>query len=252
MSDHLEAPVLEMLTSMEPVLKSLGIDFYIVGAIARDVQLGDLINTRKTKDVDIAIRLGDEKQFIALKELLIASGDFEAHPKEAIKLFYKSALEIDLLPFGDIENEEREIHLSDPTLFVINMPGFREAYPFVTELNLQTGQQLKICSLEGLVMLKLIAYGDKPSRTKDIADIEHIIQNYFDLFQDNVYDDHFDAMDLYETENSEYLALVGARVIGRKIKLILNNDEVLLHRIVNTLQKRPTTTWEALLFGLKD
>lgn len=252
MSDLLEAPVLEMLSDMEPILKSLGIEFYIVGAIARDIQLGDHVNTRKTKDVDIAIQVGNEKQFIALKELLIASGDFEAHPKEAIKLFYKSALEIDLLPFGDIENDDREIRLSEPTLFVINMPGFREAYPFVTELHLQSGQQLKICSLEGLVMLKLIAYGDKPSRTKDIADIDHIIQNYFDLFQDNVYDDHFDAMDLYETENIEYLTLVGARVIGRKIKLILNTDEELLSRIANTLEKRPTTTWQALFLGLKD
>lgn len=252
MSDFLQAPVLEMLSGIEPILQSLDIDFYIVGAIARDIQLGDHINTRKTNDVDIAIQVGDEKQFLALKELLIASGDFEAHPKEAIKLFYKSALEIDLLPFGEIENKEREIHLSEPTLFVINMPGFREAYAYVTEIDLVSGQRLKICSLEGLVMLKLIAYGDKPSRTKDVADIDHIIANYFDLFQDNVYEEHFDTMNMHDTNNPDYLALVGARIIGRKIKVILNNDQQLLGRISITLHKRPTAAWMALLSGLSD
>lgn len=132
------------------------------------------------------------------------------------------------------------------------MPGFREAYPFVTEVNLQSGQKLKVCSLEALVMLKLIAYGDKPSRTKDIADIDHIINNYFDLFQDNVYENHFDTMDMYDTKNQDYLALVGARVIGRKIRLIANGDQELLIRITSALKRRPTATWVAVTAGLTD
>ena len=165
-------------------------------------------------------------------------------------MFYKFALEIDLLPFGDIENENREIQLYDPTLFVINMPGFKEAYPFVTELELPSGQTLKICSLEGLVML--IAYGDNPSRTKDITDIDHILENYFDLFHNNVYDEHFDVMDMYHTEDREYLGLVGARVIGRKIKDMLDKDDQLIERMIKTLYKRPTNFWQALASGLKD
>jgi predicted nucleotidyltransferase len=252
MSDAIQPPVLEMLAALEPILQKLDIDFYIVGAIARDIQLGEHINTRKTKDVDIAIRVGDETQYIALKKALTETGDFEPHPTEAIKVFYKSALEIDLLPFGDIENENREIQLYDPTLFVINMPGFKEAYPFVTELEVSSGQTLKICSLEGLVMLKLIAYGDNPSRTKDVTDIDHIIENYFDLFQNNVYDEHFDVMDMYNTEDREYLALVSARVIGRNINVILDNDDQLIERIIKTLGKRPTKLWQSLASGLND
>jgi hypothetical protein len=73
------------------------------------------------------------------------------------------------------------------------------------DIALPSGQQLKICSLEGLVMLKIIAYGDRPSRTKDIADIDHIIHYYFELSQDNIYEDHFDVMDLYPTSSTGYL-----------------------------------------------
>lgn len=252
MSDLIEPVVLELLLDIEPVLQQFEIDFYVVGAIARDIQLGGFVNTRKTKDVDIAIRVGDEAQFSGLKQALIETGNFEAHPSEAIKLFYKTALEIDLLPFGDIEDDQREIRLQDPTLFIINMPGFKELYPFVTDVKLSSGQNLKICSLEGLVMLKIIAYGDRPSRTKDIADIDHIIRYYFELSQDNIYENHFDVMNLYPTKETIYLELVGARVIGRKIRIILSNDEKLTTRILATLSKRPTNIWQALSEGIKD
>ncbi|MCO5949374.1 hypothetical protein [Mucilaginibacter flavidus] len=99
------------------------------------------------------------------------------------------------------------------------MPGFKEAYPFAEEIDLGKAGSLKICSLEGLVLLKLVAYGDKPSRTKDITDIDHILRYFFEINQDSVYDDHFDIMEIYNTEDRDYLPLVGARVIGRKLNL---------------------------------
>ena len=142
--------------------------------------------------------------------------------------------------------------MTDPTLFVINMPGFKEIYPFVTAIELPSGQQLKVCSLEGLVMLKIIAYGDRPSRTKDITDIDHVIKYYFDLSQDNIYEDYFDVMDLYPTDNTDYLELVSARVIGRKIREIILSDKMLTDRMLVTLNKRPTELWQALGDGMND
>jgi predicted nucleotidyltransferase len=252
MADLIQPAVLDMLREIEPILQKFDIDFYVVGAIARDIQLGDFINTRKTNDVDIAIRVGDEKQFSALKKALIDTGRFTAHESEAIKLFHNGAIELDLLPFGDIEDDKREIKLYDPKLFTISMPGFKEAYPFAEEIDINKAGSFKICSLEGLVLLKLVAYGDKPSRTKDVTDIDHILRYFFEINQDNVYDDHFDIMEIYNTEDRDYLPLVGARVIGRKLNLIVGDDKALRDRISNTLIKRPTNLWQALLDGLTD
>jgi len=39
------------------------------------------------------------------------------------------------------------------------MPGFKEAYPFAEEIDLGKAGSLKICSLEGLVLLKLGLWG---------------------------------------------------------------------------------------------
>ncbi|WP_426672097.1 hypothetical protein ACPPVU_12785 [Mucilaginibacter sp. McL0603] len=252
MPNLIQPAIAEMLKAFEATLKKFNIDFYVVGAVARDIQLGEYITARKTNDVDIAIRVGNEKQYSVLKHALTDSGDFVAHTSEAIKLFYKGAIELDLLPFGDIEDDNREIKLHDPKLFIINMPGFKEVYPFAKEIEFENLGSLKICSLEGLVFLKLMAYGDNPSRTKDIADIDHILINFFDINETAVYNDHYDLMERYPTENRDYLHLVGAHAIGRQLRKFILKDKSLHDRITKTLQKRPTSLWQAILDGMND
>ena len=243
-----------MLKDMEPVFTAFEIDYYLVGAVARDIHLGVDPNSaalRKTNDVDLAILVNNDIQFKKLKQTLEATGHFSQHPTENIKLYYHQAIEVDLLPFGDIEQDNRNVRLTDP-LFVLNMPGFREIYPSLEEMVVSEDLSVKVCSMEGIILLKLISNNDRPERTKDIADIEHIIGVYFDLYSGSIYDEHFDAMDLYSTDQRDYLQLVCARVIGRKIKSLLTDSEALCDRVRRILAKRPTTWWNAMLEGLKD
>jgi len=118
--------VAEMLTDLKEVFLKFDIDFYLVGAVARDIHLSaneQLSSTRRTKDVDLAITINDEGQYNEVKAALIATGLFEPHETETIKLIYKKSIEVDLLPFGEIEQPNRNVSLTDPT-FVLNMPGF--------------------------------------------------------------------------------------------------------------------------------
>ena len=68
MSEVLQPQLLARAYRTDPAIAEY--DFYMVSTIAWDIQLGDHINTRKTKDVDIAIQVGDESQFFALKNAL--------------------------------------------------------------------------------------------------------------------------------------------------------------------------------------
>lgn len=239
---------------MEKVFTDFGIDYYVVGAVARDIHLSADLSAaalRKTNDVDLAILVNDEGQFNQLKAALIATGHFAPHASETIKLFYHDAIEIDLLPFGEIEEPNRNVMLKDPT-FVLNMPGFLEIYPFVDDIQVTDDMTIKVCTMEGIILLKLISNNDRPQRTKDIADIEHIIKVYFDLYSGDIYEEHFDTMEMYETDQSDYLQLVCSRVIGRKIAIILAGSDELKERIKLILQKRPTAWWQAMLDGLND
>jgi predicted nucleotidyltransferase len=108
---------------------------------------------------------------------LLDTGYFKGHNSEPIKLFYKEAIELDLLPFGGIQNEAYETTLHKPKLFVMDIPGFKEALMYTDEIVIDDKLKLNVCSLEGLVILKLFAFADRPDRIKDIVDIniEHII-----------------------------------------------------------------------------
>ena len=173
-SNLILAPAIaELLADLEAVFSKFGIDFYLVGAVARDINLSaneQLTSNRGTKDVDLAVKISDEGQYNQVKAALVETGIFEAHETEAIKLMYKNNIEVDLLPFGEIEQPNRNVKLTNPT-FVLNMPGFTEVYPFVKDFALENGQIVKVCTMEGIILLKLIAHNDRPQRTKDIVDI---------------------------------------------------------------------------------
>lgn len=246
--------VSEMLREMAIVFSRFDIDFYLVGAIARDIHLSanhELYSSRRTNDVDLAITITDEAQYDELMTALISTGLFEPADHEPIKLIYKKGLEVDLLPFGAIETSNRNVTLSNPT-FVLNMPGFTEIYPFVSEYHITKGQTVKVCTMEGIVLLKLIANDDRPQRTKDIADIEHIIQCYFQLNDDDIYMNHFDIMECYDTMDNDYIQLVCARLIGRKMAILLKESQGLKLRVARILAKKETPRWQAMRAGLEE
>jgi predicted nucleotidyltransferase len=246
--------VSEMLMELQSVFSKFNIDFYLVGAVARDINLSaneELTSTRGTKDVDLAIRISDQGQYNQVKAALEETGLFDADETEAIKLVYKNSVEVDLLPFGKIEEPNRNVKLTDPT-FVLNMPGFTEIYPFVKDFDLGNGQIIKVCTMEGIVLLKLIANNDRPQRTKDITDIEHIIQTYFELYDDDIYIIHYDILELYDTNETDYIQLVCSRLIGRKMRIMLEPSPELAQRIITILSKRETARWLAMRDGMQD
>ena len=71
-------------------------------------------------------------------------------------------------------------------------------------------------------------------------------------FDDTIYGEYFDVMDLYDTAVRNYLALISARVIGRKVRDLLSSSPDVKARIEHILNKRPTDTWQAMLNGLLD
>lgn len=243
-----------MLKTMGNVFQKFGVAYYLVGAMARDFWLStheDYVSKRRTKDIDIAVLLNDEEQFYTIKEALIATNTFQKG-NEDIKLIYENAIEVDLLPFGDIETEDRRLQLHRNAFLSMNMSGFKEVYPFVETIIISEEVTLDVCPIEGLVILKLVAHDNDFSRTKDISDIEHFIRIYFDINTDEIYSDYMDIMEIYDTNTGEYLQLVSARVIGRKMKNILTGHYTTTEHIKTILNKRPIATWQAMLDGIND
>ena len=100
-------------------------------------------------------------------------------------------------------------------------------------------------------MLQAIANHEDPSRTKDIADIEHLIAVYFDLYTEEIYTEKYDVLEIYEPD-ARFTKLVAARLIGREMKRLLRDSVPTLLKLLEILAKRQTETWQAMADGLQD
>jgi predicted nucleotidyltransferase len=243
-----------MFTVVNEIAQNFKVDYFLIGAVAKDIQLSSrpgLAAKRKTNDIDIAIVIDNEDQFDKIIAALIATGDFRQTENNPIKLMYQERIELDLLPFGEIENQERQLRLNKGVVSM-DMNGFKEVYPFVETHAITKYMRLKVCPFEGLVLLKLIANADNSTRTKDIADIEQLIKAYFELTDEDIYTKHMDVMDMYPISAKNYLELVSARVLGRKMKMLLENTPGGIDNLERILSRRPSELWQAMLDGLRD
>ncbi|MEO1258854.1 MAG: nucleotidyl transferase AbiEii/AbiGii toxin family protein [Bacteroidota bacterium] len=233
--------VIEILNAIIPVFKKLKIDYFVVGAFARDVELLAKGHTdppaRKTRDLDLAVMLSSEDEFGRLKEKLTEIDGFEVHSTEPIKLIYDNRYELDLLPFGEIENEKGQVELKAKKTFTLDMPGFAEVYGSTNTIKTDQGFDIKVCSLPGVVLLKLIAWDDRKHRAKDIQDIEYIIRNLYLLEIDEIIETDDDLIDLFQDQNRNFNEYVTSRYIGRKIGTLIKGSEKIQSRVRAILTK---------------
>lgn len=224
----------DVFASLNRALETLEIDFYLIGALARDTWFAQKgIRALGTKDIDFAVLVSDESKYQKLRNFLIQEEDFTESSSNEYVLFNSQGHQIDLLPFGAVEIEGKKI-VDSQGFFHTNISGFKEVYEEGTEeVNFDGEYNFKVSTLAGIVILKLIAYDDRPEiRSNDVGDIAAIIRHYFDLESDLIYDNHEDLF-AGEEQNLEHIA---ARVLGRQMKLILNRNALLKERIISILQ----------------
>ena len=224
----------DVFASLNRALEALEIDFYLIGALARDtwfVQKG--IRTLGTKDIDFAVMVSDESKYEELKRFLIKEEGFTESSSNEYVLFNKQGQQIDLLPFGALEIEGKRM-VDKEGFFHTNISGFKEVYEGATEeVKFEGEYNFKVSTLAGIIILKLIAYDDRPEmRSNDISDIAAIIRYYFDLENDLIYEDHIDLF----TEDAHSTEYIAARVLGRQMKTILARNALLRERVISILQ----------------
>ncbi len=219
--------------ALEEAFNKLSIDFYLIGAIARDIWYakGNAFSTG-TRDVDFAVFIANQEDYNLLKSYLIKQKNFVESKTNAFVFISPEGLVVDILPFGEIEIND-SVHIVGEGLTFIRLNGFKEVFELGTErLVLETGHTFEVATLPSIVLLKLISFDDRPEqRLKDPGDIASIIQNYFDLQSDNIYENHTDLFD-----NADFtLQKAGARIIGREIKTIIESNTILKRRITDIL-----------------
>src|SRR5690606_18134992 len=122
---------LEMLVALERGFKEFYIDFYLVGAVARDIwmtAINKIPPSRITRDIDFAVFIEDKGTYENLKRYLVEIEHFQPSRENNFVLLWQGRIQVDLLPFGNIEDENVKASFEGTGLTTMNMPGFREIY----------------------------------------------------------------------------------------------------------------------------
>jgi len=212
--------------------RALEIEFYVVGAIAKNHWLvkGEK-EVEGTKDIDFAVYVPSLERYQALKSKLISDNGYQPSSTNAFRLVSPSGLEIDIMPFGGIE-EGGNVRIPGKGLVDINLAGFQEVYDqgqIRTEID---GVEYMICSIASVAILKLIAYDDRPEmRSKDIRDIASIIMNYPDIEKELIWEEYIDS---YDVELG--LEQNGLIVLGKEMKKIIEPNNELHQRLIGIIE----------------
>ena len=225
----------EILEALERGFSKFGIDFYLVGATARDVWMRGVHEKppkRATSDIDFGIMIKDSYIFDELKNYLIETEGFVPYKDNAFVLIWKDKSQVDLIPFGELEKDG--VATVKGTGFIsMNVEGFMEVFEQASEEIQTEDQHFKVCTLAGIVILKLIAWDDRPEmRGDDIDDIAEIIKNYFHFNSDAIWEHH---SDLFTDDND--LDEIASQYLGREIGKITSGNTKLNERIIGILEK---------------
>jgi predicted nucleotidyltransferase len=232
---HRDGELKEVFDDLEDAFTKIGVDFYLIGALARDTWYAKQDkNFRTTKDADFAILVGSEEEFQKPKQFLVTEKKFTALRGNEYILFAPNKTQVDILPFGSIEIDGSVV-LKGKGLTSISVNGFMEVYTNGTEeTETSTGHKFKVATLPAIVMLKFIAFDDRPDqRIKDAGDVGNILRNYFDLQTDLIYKEEYAVL---FTEEIGSMVEVSSIVIGSEIKKIIQSNEQLHKRLITILQ----------------
>lgn len=220
--------------TLQKVFEELDIDAYLIGAQARDVWFFPKKAARFTRDIDWIIANSNENVFNELKAILIQREGFSSTPNP-LKIKSPEGIEVDLIPFDYPETP--------------HFMGLHEIFERGTEgVPFDDGKIYQVATLPAIVLLKLIAWDNRPeNRVKDIVDIAYILQNS-DVHSDDFYDNHIDLLDIFDLDSES--DFIRSRVIGRKISQIIADSLYLNYHIVKILENQITNAEKSKIIDI--
>jgi len=217
----------EVFDCIDETMSTLGIPYYLIGvnAIALELLKNEIQPARGTKDIDFAVMISSIKDYDKISKSLVAKG---FNKVTAPWTFYsnKYKVVVDILPFGELE-EENTVNFNN-RIIDLHVLGFKEVLSDSVPVNIEE-KIVNIPPLPGMILLKLVAWSDRPEeRADDVPDILRIIEHYFEIAYDEILESHYDTF----PENGELdTFVIAAEVLGRKSGIYLNKSKELSNRI---------------------
>lgn len=222
-----------IINDVQTAATKLGIDFFAVGALARNIwYVSNNENSRGTKDVDFGVYVSNSESYNKLKNMLIKEYSYVSVSTNPFCLISPYEIPLDLLPFGDIEKNGK-VMIEGKGLVSINLDGFVETYENGLVTAKIENDLIKFCSIPSVILLKLVAYDDRPNnRPNDPIDIDSILNHYPSIETEMIWGEY---SFLYEDDISH--EDVGIKVLGYEVSKLISKNEKLTERILDIIDR---------------
>lgn len=193
-----------------------GIPLMVVGATARDILSEAIVGSppgRATADVDVAVAVPSWEAFESLTADLARVG-------RSRHRFRVSGVQVDVVPFGDVETSGRLIDWGDGTR--MSALGLSEAHAQAERVRLPGGTEVLVPTVAGLAALKLSAWSDRRVETRrDAVDLQTILGWYATgALLGELFDTEVDLLEAYDFDP----ALASAHRLGRHMADLLGRS----------------------------
>lgn len=175
---------LETLRKIAKLTETRKTSVLVIGAFARDLLFFNRFGIPTgagTNDLDFTLNLISWEDFGSFTEELNKQGFKQpALPGHPEKFIDTNKVEIDIIPFGSISGNSKELIWPDGSSW--NTQGIKETMEYSWALKLGESR-INIASAAAIVMLKIFAITDRPEdrKEKDVRDIFFILRNYLDI-----------------------------------------------------------------------
>jgi len=217
---RLDLGMVEILRHVDRAAQALALDGFVMGATARDILLAGVFGLsadRATRDVDFAVAVEGWPQFEAIKARLVGTDAFDFDAKIAHRLYSRTVsggrgVPLDLIPFGGVEEPGGKIAWPPDGAVVMNTAGYGEAGASAVLVEVEPGFSVRVVSLPGLVILKLVAWTERGSGDpRDALDLASLLRQYAAAGNaDRLYGSEIGVLEIVQYD----IDLAGARLLG--------------------------------------
>lgn len=225
-----------LVRALQAVAHPRGIDFFLMGAAARDLMLRyahGISAARLTEDADFAVMVRDWSAYEDLRAGLIAGGEFIARPGPVThRLRHREGSALDIVPFGGVERQDRKLAWPPDGTTVFDCFGMNEALGASVTVRLPESLQLKVAPVPALTVLKACAWQDRKHTHpgQDAPDLLLFLRHYMDCGNfDRVVAEHADLFDAADFDHVE----AGVRLLARDVAALI--DRYGIERVLGIL-----------------
>lgn len=248
-SDKLAHPLLKpILQELDSCFNALKIQFFVIGATARDIvmEIHNEKSGRLTHDLDIAIAINNWAQYAEVEKGIITLEHFEKDPNQKQRFIYKENFQLDIVPFGNIMKENDKIFWPPDEQIAMSVLGFPEVRDELIQVQIDEEFEINIISLAGIFVLKIVAWRDRHNKgNKDADDIGFILINYLGIYEEKALEKYDE---IYETDDFSTIT-AGAKLLGDDLYDILKINSKTKVAITQILKDQYKKTEESELIN---